>query len=210
VNSRSWTTALLILIMLIVLNVGCVRQTDFATGQPSSQERGLPFQGSDTPPNDFEASFPLAHLVVGTPLTVHVETPLSSMRSRPGSSFTALLDEPLLVSGHVVAPKGSVMKGKILEAKPSEPADEAGYLRLTLAAISLGGKTWPLQTSHVFLKGATYERESVVPVQLASASTTARVPSSRMIQVHEDVGIASDRKLIFRLSQAISVQIANK
>jgi hypothetical protein len=209
VNSRA-LAALLLLVMLVAFNVSCVRQSDFAAaGQPSSQERALPFH-SEAPPDATESNFPLAGLMVGTPIAVHVETPLSSAHSRPGSSFTAVLAEPLVASGHVVAPKGTVIKGKILEAKPSEPADEAGYLRLTLAAISLGGKTWPLQTSHVFLKGATYERESVVPVQLASASTAVRVPSSRMIQVHEDVGIASDRKLIFRLSQAISVQIANK
>jgi hypothetical protein len=121
-----------------------------------------------------------------------------------------MLEEPLFVSAHVVAPRGTVIKGRILEAKPSDPAEEAGYLRLTLTSISLAGKTLPLQTSHLFLKGATYERESVLPVQLASASTAVRVPSSRMTQVHEDVGIPSDRRLIFRLSQAISVQIANK
>ena len=195
--------------MLSALNVGCVRQADFAAGQPSSQERSLPFH-SDDAHDTAQGSFPLEDLVVGTPLTVHVEPPLSSARSRPGSLFTAMLDEPILVNGHVVVPKGSVMKGKILEAKPSEPAYEAGYLRLTLTAISLQGKTWPLQTSHMFLKGATYEREAVVPVQLASASTAVRVPASRMTQVHEDVGIPSDRKLVFRLSQTISVQIAGR
>ena len=207
-NSRA-STALLLLVMLVAFNVGCVRQADFAAGQPSSQERSLPFQGDDTP-DATGGSFPLAGLVVGTPIAVHVETALSSARSLPGSSFTAMLDEPLLVGRHVVAPKGTVIKGKILEAKPSEPATEAGYLRLTLTAISLEGKTWPLQTSHVFLKGATYARKSVVPMQLASASTAVRVPSSRVTQVHEDVGIQSDRKLVFRLSQTISLQIAGK
>ena len=208
-NPLAATTALLSLVVLVAFNVGCVRQADFAAGQPSSQERTLPFQ-SDDAPDTSEGSFPLAGLVVGTPLVVHVEIPLSSARSRPGSSFTAMLDEPLFVRGHAVAPKGTVIKGKILEAKPSEPAYEAGYLRLTLTAISLKGKTWPLQTSHVFLKGATYQRESVLPVQLASATTAVRVPVNRMTQVHEDVGIPSDRKLVFRLSQTISVQIAGR
>ncbi len=207
-NSRA-SAALLFLVMLAAFNVGCVRQADFASGQPSSQERSLPFRRDEVPAVNGN-TFPLAGLAVGTPIAVHVQTPLSSARSRPGSSFTAMLEEPLFVSAHLVAPRGTVIKGRILEAKPSDPAEEAGYLRLTLTSISLAGKTLPLQTSHLFLKGATYERESVLPVQLASASTAVRVPSSRMTQVHEDVGIPSDRRLIFRLSQAISVQIANK
>lgn len=212
VNFRATKRALFLPVTLIALNSGCVRQADFATDQPPSQERALPFHKvGNAPPIDSEGSFPLADLVSGTPLPVHVQAPLSSARCRTGNTFMAILDQPLVLRGQVVASKGSMITGKILEAKPSDPPYEAGYLRLTLTGILLHGKTWPLQTSHVFVKGATYEREApVVAVQLAAALSSLSVPgpATRYVRIHGDAGVPTDRQLIFRFSQASSPQNA--
>jgi hypothetical protein len=203
-----------LVVALAFLTGGCVRRPEFTAGQPgTTQEHTLPFQeaGSHAPVTP-AAAFSLSDLAMGTPLLVHLQAPLSSAHGRAGNTFQAILDEPILLSGQTIASKGAIVIGKILEAKPSDPVHEAGYLRLTLTGISLNGESWSLQTSRVFVKGATYQREAAVaPVQLAAASTSltaSGVPATRIVQVHEDAGVPADRLLIFRLSQTHRVRNA--
>ena len=208
--------AWLLVVALAFSTGGCVRRPEFTAGQPgTTQEPTLPFQeaGSHAPVTPAAAfSLSLSDLAMGTPLLVHLQAPLSSAHGRAGNTFKAILDEPILLSGQTIASKGAIVIGKILEAKPSDPVHEAGYLRLTLTGIWLNGESWSLQTSRVFVKGATYQREAAVaPVQLAAASTSltaSGVPATRIVQVHEDAGVPADRLLIFRLSQTHRVQNA--
>ncbi|MBI1788798.1 MAG: hypothetical protein HYR60_14765 [Acidobacteria bacterium] len=58
-------------------------------------------------------------------LTLHAETPLkvrtmaalSTETAEPGTKFTASLEEPLIVAGHTVAPKGASVEGRVTEAE---------------------------------------------------------------------------------------------
>jgi hypothetical protein len=138
-----------------------------------------------------------------------LESSLSSAHAVTGDSFKAVLEAPLVWKGQTIAPRGSLLRGKVLEAKPSEPSREAGYLRLALTTMSIDGKVWPLQTSSVFVKGATYEREAtILPVQLATASKSL-VPETTLrpqhIQIHDDAGIPASRLLTFHMSQPVTV-----
>ena len=114
-----------------------------------------------------------------------------------------------MLSGLTIAPKGALLTGKILEAKSSNPFREAGYLRLALTEISIDGKSMPLLTSSIFLKGATYEREvSAPPVQLVGTKTLLSkvAPAPQRIEVREDAAVSSERLLTFRLTQPAVVE----
>lgn len=205
IHKRAWLFPL----ALLGLSIGCARQPDFAATQSSLPERTLPFHPTVvTAKRPLEPSFSLADVPPGTPILVHLQTPLSSSLSHPGESFKAILDEAIVVNGQTIARMGTQVTGKILQAKASDPAREAGYLRLSLIAITVEGQPWPLQTSSIFLKGAAYDREvPVPPVQLVGASTTIsrQVPSaSARIIVREDAAVSADRLLTFRLSQPIA------
>jgi hypothetical protein len=191
------------------LTIGCGRQPDFAISQSTLQSRALPFHSEATNPH-WSANSALAGVALDTPILVHLQTPLSSALCRAGDSFKATLQEAIVLRGQAVAAKGSLVTGKILEAKPSDPSREAGYLRLTLTGISLDGKSWRLQTSNIFVKGATYEREAPAPpIQLAGASTPLidqPVPRHLRIEIREDAGVPADRLLTFRLTHPVSVE----
>jgi hypothetical protein len=192
------------------LTIGCGQRPEFAAGQSSFQDRSLPFHSDGVAKKrsvDLERL--LAEITSGTPIQVRLERSLSSAHAMAGDSFKAVLDAPLIWKGQTIASRGAPLSGKVLEAKPSEPSREAGYLRLALTTISIDGKAWPLQTSSVFVKGATYEREAtMLPVQLASSSKNL-VPAVTIqpqhIQVRDDAGISATRLLTFHLSQPVTV-----
>jgi hypothetical protein len=203
-------TGIVVAIVFAGITVGCGQRPEFATGQSGLQDRSLPFHadgGSKKRSPDLASL--LADVVSGTPIQVRLESSLSSARAVTGDSFKTVLESPLIWKGQTIAPKGSILRGKVLEAKPSEPSREAGYLRLALTTISIDGKVWPLQTSSIFVKGATYEREAtILPVQLVTASK-ASIPEATLrpqhIQVHDDAGISASRLLTFHMSQPVTV-----
>jgi len=55
----------------------------------------------------------------GAEIIVRLVNTLSTNRNLPGDSFEATLEEPLQVDGWLVAPKGSRVEGRVLEAKPA-------------------------------------------------------------------------------------------
>jgi hypothetical protein len=194
----------------VCVTIGCGQRPQIASAQSALQERALPFHGeSGSKKRPAEIAQSLTDMASGTPIPVRLDTSLSSAHAMAGDSFQAVLDAPMIWKGQIIAPKGSRIHGKVLEAKPSEPTREAGYLRLALIGISLDGKTYPLPSASIFVKGATYEREAeILPLQLASPSKTL-VPVSTLhpqrIAVRDDAGIAAARLLIFHLAQPVTV-----
>jgi hypothetical protein len=204
VASSSWRIWVLLLALLILL-VGCARQPDL-TATPALPDHTLPFDRNSPNPRQSPASaFSLDDVPAGTVIVVHLQVPLSSSLAHSGDSFQAILEGPILLRGQSIAARGSLVTGKVLQAKSSDPSREAGYLRLALTEIAIAGRRWPLQTSSVFIKGATYDREaSTPPVQLVGASNSRVTPAtlrSPRILVREDAGVPADRSLTFRLSQ---------
>ena len=201
--------ALALSLALLSLTVGCGRQPDFAISQSTIPNRALPFHSNTSSPR-WSPTSAIMGIAFGTPIVVRLQAPLSSSLCQAGDSFRAILDEAMVVKGQTVAAKGTLVTGKILEAKPSDPSREAGYLRLTLTGISLDGKSWPLHTSNVFVKGATYEREAPAPpMQLVGASTPLidkAAPRHLRIEIREDAGVPADRLLTFRLTQLVSAE----
>jgi len=59
----------------------------------------------------------------GTLLTVRLGETVSSEKNRPGDTFTATLDQPLVVEGFVLAERGARVQGRVLEA------EQAGRVR---------------------------------------------------------------------------------
>jgi len=202
--------AVTICLVFAGITMGCGQRPQFVAGPSTSQDRNLPFHsdtGGKIRPAEIAQS--LADIASGTPILVRLETSLSSAHAMAGDSFQAVLDAPMIWQGQPIAPKGSLLHGKVLEAKPSEPSREAGYLRLALTGISINGKIYPLQTASIFVKGATYEREAtILPLQLASASQTL-VPATTLrpqrIAVRDDAGISTARLLTFHLTQPVTV-----
>lgn len=66
------------------------------------------------PPSPHTVTIPL-----GTTLNVRLGETLSSERNQPGDQFTAVLDQPLVQDGFVIAERGSRARGRIVELERS-------------------------------------------------------------------------------------------
>jgi hypothetical protein len=165
-SNGSWPRVAVFSVLLVVLTLaGCSQRESLpATNENATADEHLPFAAT----SDKDGIFPTGSLTptaipAGTPVTIHLQLSLSSATSRAGDSFEAVLDQPIIVRGQVVALRGAVLVGKVLDARASDQLQEPGYMRLALTAISINGKSFPIQTSSIFVKrGAHGNRNSTV------------------------------------------------
>ncbi|HUJ71125.1 MAG TPA: hypothetical protein VLZ30_02705, partial [Verrucomicrobiae bacterium] len=95
---------------------------------------------------------------MGTLLVIRLTSPLTSASVHSGDTFDAVLDEPILAQGQIVAQRGAPVRGIVAAASASDLANGAGYLRLTLSSISSSNHdVLPVHTSSIFAKGALRE-----------------------------------------------------
>jgi hypothetical protein len=91
-------------------------------------------------------------------LTVRVEAQISNDRlgnDRTGEqgTFVGVVDEPVTTDGKIAVPRGATVTGRIEAARAYDGAHGRGYIRLTLDTITIAGKTLPLRTSSLFVRG---------------------------------------------------------
>jgi hypothetical protein len=208
-NGRNQTGFVVLLLALSL--AGCSQRESLPTSvETVSADQHLPFEGT----SDKAGNFPTGSLTptaipAGTPVTIHLQLSLSSASSRPGDPFDAVLDEPIVVRGQTIAPRGAVLVGKVLDAKPADQFQEPGYLRLAMTAISLNGKLISIQTSSIFVKRGSHEQRNVTILRDGSGKkgaligASADAPGTTFATGSMDVGVAPERRLTFRLAQAL-------
>jgi hypothetical protein len=216
-----------VLLYVALLN-GCSRQPGAPAGpENSAGDQSLPFDRA----SEKSGISPTGKLVptsipIGTAITVRLQTPLSSASSASGDSFAATLDESLTIDKQTIVPRGAAVRGKIVEAKASGHLQDPGYLRLKLTTILVNGKSYPLQTSSIFVKGASHEKRNLALIGggagagaliggvagggkgalIGSAVGAAGGTGAAYATGNKDVGFAAERRLTFRLNESLSLQ----
>ena len=165
-------------------------------------------------------------LPVGTPLTVRLQTPVSSAASQSGEIFDAVLDEPLKVNGQAVVPRGAVVRGKVTIARHSGRLRHPGVLGLTLVSLSIEGQELALETSHIYVKGRSHKKRNFALIGggtgagaliggIASGGTGLLIGSAigggggtalAYGTGKKDVGFGVERRLTFKLTQPLAIK----
>jgi hypothetical protein len=83
----------------------------------------------------------------GTKVTIQLVDAINSETSKAGSTFVALLDQPLLVSGIEVAPRGADIRGRITTANDAGRIAGSAELVLELTQMYVNGIPYALTTS---------------------------------------------------------------
>ncbi len=172
-----WRCAAVLSVVLTALNLtGCSQHPGLPNSEgTASADQHLPFDAaSDTSGISPTGSLTPTAIPAGTPLAIHLRTPLSSATSRTGDFFEAVLDEPIVVRGRTVAPRGASLTGKILEARASD-LQEPGYMRLALTAVSLNGQLLSIQTSSIFVKRGSHHEQKLTAGGMAGGSPAASI-----------------------------------
>src|SRR5438552_13969927 len=145
-------------VFAILLYVGCSRQLS----DENTNTDQLPFEyTADKTGISPTASLIPAELPPGTQITIRLQAAMSSAVSHSGDGFDAVLDKPILLQGQTIAPAGSAVRGKVLAAKASSRRHDPGFLRITLTEISLNGRFLALQTSSIFVKGISRQKQKL-------------------------------------------------
>ena len=84
-----------------------------------------------------------------TVLTVRLGQAVGSKTSHAGDNFSATVANPVDVDGKTVIPSGAAATGTVAEAAPLGRFKGGAVLRLTLDAVTIGGHTYPIQTTAV-------------------------------------------------------------
>jgi len=213
----------------LMLTVGCSRQSAVpvsASSRPPGDQEPLPFAQTARATGISPTSAvipPGAHIPAGTPVTVHLRSRLSSATARTGDAFEAVLDEPIVVNGQVLAERGAPVNGRIIEAKAAGVQGSPGYLRLTLDSITIQGEALPAQSSSTFAKGGLppvkRNLDFVENPSSRNALLGAAVPASNVYPIGsqasvdgktrglpaviQDVTVGPERRLSFRLTEPI-------
>jgi hypothetical protein len=210
-----WTDTVLALGALVVFTmaIGC---SGVGAQPPDVQDKtgSLPFSGTD----GFELS-------KGTPIYVRLQQPISSTTAETGQSFSAVLDEPLMVNGRIVAPEGALVKGRVVAARKSGHLHDAGYLRVTLSSLSVNGREVPIQTSSMFVEGGNLKNRTLAYSGggtgghsllgalaggdkgdlVGSMVGTGGGTSAAYASGNKEVGFAAERRMSFHLIEPLNI-----
>ena len=142
----------------------------------------------------------------------------------PGQHFEAVLDEPIVVDDHTIAPTGSPVSGHVVSARRSGRLRHPGEIALTLDSVTVGDQHLRLQTSNVVAYGGSHKKRNLAWIgggtgggaligALAAGGKGALIGSgigaaagttTAFFTGKKDVGFAAERRLRFRLNREVS------
>jgi hypothetical protein len=111
-------------------------------------------------------------LPAGTAIEAYLDEPLGSKTSTSGDSFAAVLARDLVVEGRVVAPKGSHLVGRVVEARPSGKVKGVARLSITLEALELGRRSRSLKTSTIVIEANPSKGQDAKKVGIGAGAGT--------------------------------------
>jgi hypothetical protein len=161
-----------LLTLALGLALGCEKQTgvpgdDPAASSAADDPQKPPFDreaqsaGNSTSPSLVPA---VAKLPAGTPITIRLESAVSSASARAGDRFQGVLDEPIVIEGRTVARRGAAVTGRVLAAKSSGHLHDPGYLRIALVSVEVGGKPVGIETSSIFAKAGSHKNRNLAMI----------------------------------------------
>lgn len=105
----------------------------------------------------------------GTTIAVRLVDAVSSETAQPGESFRATLDSPLASEGDVAVPAGYNVEGHIVDVKSAGKFAGQSLLVLQLDRISVGGRSYSIQTDQYKRQGSSRGKNTAEKVGAGAA-----------------------------------------
>lgn len=161
----------------------------------------------------------------GAEITIRMIDPVDSAVNTIGETFRASLDEPLIVDGRTIAPRGADVTAKLTEVEEAGRISGRSELTLILMDITLNGRRYEITTSEVSQEGASRGSQTAKRVGATAAigavlggifgggkgaaqGAAAGAGAATAVQVltrGEQVKIPSESRLVFTLSRPINL-----
>ncbi len=125
--------------------------------QPSPEP---PYSSSNSSSSSNPSSNPPANrggveLPAGTQLTVRMIDGVDSEVARPGDTFRASLDEPVIVNGESIVPRGADVVAKLVDDQRSGKIQGRTVLKLVLTSITVDGRQVEVTTQDVIKESSS-------------------------------------------------------
>jgi len=160
---------MIVIVLAIALTLACGKATGVPSDNSTSTDetQKVPFDqmshSAGIPPT--ESLVPAARKVPeGTPITIRLLSTVSSASSNAGDRFEGTLDDPIVIEGQTVVPRGAAATGRVLAAKASGRLTKPGYLRIVLVSLIVEGKPVAIETSSLFVKGGSQKKRDLAMV----------------------------------------------
>ncbi len=137
--------------------------TATAPGQPDRpQERAAEPEAPAAPTT--------AVVPAGETIRVRLEQSVSSKTNQAGDRFQASLDRDLVVDGHLLAPKGSRITGRLTEAKSAGRVKGRARLALTLERAVVEGQSYSLNTNTLSFEADPSKKEDAKKIGIGAGA----------------------------------------
>ena len=83
---------------------------------------------------------------------VRLKNPISADKPDPNDFFDATMDEPVMMDGNTLIPRGADVTGHIESARASTMKPGRGYVQLVLQSVRVAGSDIPVQTASLFVR----------------------------------------------------------
>jgi hypothetical protein len=109
-------------------------------------------------------------IAAGTLLNVRLVEGLSSDRNSPGDTFSATLDQPLVVDGFVIAERGARLQGRVIESEKAGRVKGLSHISIALNKLHTSdGQNIAIQTDTFSKQGASGTKDDVTRGAAATA-----------------------------------------
>ncbi len=101
-----------------------------------------------------------AELPSGTAITIRMIDSVDSKEARPGQTFKASVDEPVMLGDRTVVPRGADVVTRLVEVKDANKITGGGQLTLVLASLSVNGRPVEVNSESVTQAGESKKGDS--------------------------------------------------
>jgi hypothetical protein len=130
----------------------------------------------------------------GTPIDVRISTEINSGSTVVGSTFDGVLAEPLVVEGVTVAPRGSLIAGRVANKVSSGGLKQRGEISLVLTSITpSGGQQTSVSTQAWTVSDKSHQAHNIAMISGgagAGASATGKT----------EIGLPAETEMTFDLA----------
>ena len=128
------------------VNVDDISTLEFGPSQRSRRD-GDRDRDNDAPPPPRYSSVP--ELPAGAQIVVRMIDDVDSERDRTGKNFRASVDEPVLVNGQVLIPRGADVVARLVEDRQSGKFEGRAVLTMDLVQVQVNGRMVDINTTDV-------------------------------------------------------------
>lgn len=134
------------------------------TKTPAAKTKAAPVAQSASAPVPRRTEVP-----AGTALVIRMMDDVDSSRDKAGQTFRASIDEPVIVDGRTMIPKGADVVAKLVEDKQAGRLTGRAELTLDLQSVTVDGKAVEVVTGEVVQRGESRTRQTAIRTGGAAA-----------------------------------------